>query len=84
LRIPIYGTGENVRDWIYVIDHCRAVEAVLLRGGKGEIYNISAAEEKSNLDVVKIILQALGKSEDLIDFVDDRPGHDARYSLDST
>ncbi|NLH22814.1 MAG: dTDP-glucose 4,6-dehydratase, partial [Methanothrix sp.] len=84
LRIPIYGTGENVRDWIYVIDHCRAVEAVLLRGEKGEIYNISAAEEMSNLDVVKIILQALGKSEDLIDFVDDRPGHDARYSLDST
>ena len=84
LSIPIYGTGENVRDWIYVIDHCRAVQAVLLRGRKGEIYNISAAEEKSNLDVVKIILQALGKSEDLIDFVDDRPGHDARYSLDST
>lgn len=84
LRIPIYGTGQNVRDWIYVIDHCRAVEAVLLRGGKGEIYNISAAEEKSNLDVVKIILQALGKGEDLVDFVEDRPGHDARYSLDST
>ena len=61
LRIPIYGTGQNVRDWIYVIDHCRAVEAVLLRGRKGEIYNISAAEEKSNLDVVKIVLQALGK-----------------------
>ena len=84
LRIPIYGTGQNVRDWIYVIDHCRAVQAVLLRGRKGEIYNISAAEEKSNLDVVKIILQALGKSEDLVDFVEDRPGHDARYSLDST
>jgi dTDP-glucose 4,6-dehydratase len=60
------------------------VQAVLLRGRKGEIYNISAAEEKSNLDVVKIILQALGKSEDLVDFVEDRPGHDARYSLDST
>jgi len=84
LRIPIYGTGQNVRDWIYVIDHCRAVQAVLLGGRKGEIYNISAAEEKSNLDVVKIILQALGKSEDLVDFVEDRPGHDARYSLDST
>ena len=84
LRIPVYGTGENVRDWIYVIDHCRAVEAVLWGGLKGEIYNISAAEEKSNLDVVKIILQALGKSGDLIDFVEDRPGHDARYSLDSS
>ena len=84
LRIPVYGTGENVRDWIYVIDHCRAVEAVLWGGRKGEIYNISAAEEKSNLDVVRIILQALGKSGDLIDFVEDRPGHDARYSLDSS
>lgn len=84
LRIPIYGTGENVRDWIYVIDHCRAVEAVLWGGRKGEIYTISAAEEMSNLDVVRIILQALGKSGDLIDFVGDRPGHDARYSLDSS
>lgn len=84
LKVPIYGTGKNVRDWIYVIDHCRAVEDVLFRGRKGEIYNISAAEERSNLDAVKPILRALDKSEDLIEFVEDRPGHDARYSLDST
>ena len=82
LKIPVYGTGQNVRDWIYVIDHCRAVEQVLLRGRKGEIYNISGAEEKTNLEVVETILQMLGKDEDLIEFVEDRPGHDARYSLD--
>lgn len=84
LKIPIYGTGQNVRDWIYVIDHCRAVEEVLMRGSKGEIYNISAAEEKTNLEVAGTILQMLGKNVDQIEFVEDRPGHDARYSLDST
>jgi dTDP-glucose 4,6-dehydratase len=84
LKIPVYGTGQNVRDWIYVIDHCRAVEQVLMKGRKGEIYNISASEEMSNLQVVGTILQMLGKSEDQIEFVEDRPGHDARYSLDST
>jgi dTDP-glucose 4,6-dehydratase len=84
LKIPIYGTGQNVRDWIYVIDHCRAVEQVLTSGREGEIYNISAGEEKTNLQVAKIILEMLGKGEDLIEFVDDRPGHDARYSLDSS
>ena len=84
LKIPIYGTGQNVRDWIYVIDHCRAVEQVLLRGSKGEIYNISAAEEKTNQQVAGTILQMLGKDEDLIEFVEDRPGHDVRYSVDST
>ncbi len=84
LKIPIYGTGQNVRDWIYVIDHCRAVEQVLMNGRKGEIYNISASEEKSNLRVVGTILEMLDKSEDQIEFVEDRPGHDARYSLDST
>ncbi len=84
LKIPIYGTGQNVRDWIYVIDHCRAVEQVLMRGSMGEIYNISAAEEKTNLQVAGAILQMLGKNIDQIEFVEDRPGHDARYSLDST
>lgn len=84
LKIPIYGTGQNVRDWIYVIDHCRAVEQVLTSGHEGEIYNISAGEEKTNLQVAKTILEMLGKGEDLIEFVDDRPGHDARYSLDSS
>ena len=84
LKIPVYGTGMNVRDWIYVIDHCRAVEQVLLRGRKGEIYNISAAEEKTNLEVIKAILHIMGKDENLIEFVEDRPGHDLRYSLDSS
>jgi dTDP-glucose 4,6-dehydratase len=84
LKIPIYGTGQNVRDWIYVTDHCRAVEQVLMKGSKGDIYNISAREEKTNLQVARTILQILGKSEDLIEFVEDRPGHDVRYSLTST
>jgi dTDP-glucose 4,6-dehydratase len=84
LKIPVYGTGQNVRDWIYVMDHCRAVEQVLLRGRKGEIYNISAAEEKTNLEVIKTILHIMGKDENLIEFVEDRPGHDLRYSLDSS
>jgi dTDP-glucose 4,6-dehydratase len=84
LKIPIYGTGQNVRDWIYVIDHCRAVEQVLMKGSKGEVYNISAGEEKTNLQVAATILQILGKSEDQIEFVEDRPGHDVRYSLAST
>jgi len=84
LKIPVYGTGQNVRDWIYVKDHCRAVEQVLQRGVAGEIYNISAGEEKTNLEVVKAILSMLGKDEGLIEFVEDRPGHDVRYSLNSS
>lgn len=83
LKIPIYGSGQNVRDWIYVEDHVRAVEAVLLKGEPREIYNISAGEEKTNLEVVKMILKLMGKDEGLIEFVEDRPGHDLRYSLDS-
>jgi dTDP-glucose 4,6-dehydratase len=84
LKIPVYGTGINVRDWIYVLDHCRAVENVLFQGRKGEIYNISGAEEKTNLEVIKTILHILGKDENLMEFVEDRPGHDLRYSLDSS
>ncbi len=84
LKIPIYGTGENVRDWIYVTDHCRAIEEVLRRGRRGQIYNISAGEEKTNLYIARFILELLGKSEDQIEFVEDRPGHDVRYSLDSS
>ena len=84
LKIPVYGTGMNVRDWIYVMDHCQAVEKVLFKGRKGEIYNISGAEEKTNLEVIKTILHILGKDEDLIEFVEDRPGHDLRYSLNSS
>ncbi|NJD98878.1 dTDP-glucose 4,6-dehydratase [Thermococcus sp. LS1] len=83
LKIPIYGTGQNVRDWLYVEDHVRAIERVLLKGEPREVYNISAGEEKTNLDVVKTILKLMDKGEDLIEFVADRPGHDLRYSLDS-
>jgi len=83
LKVPVYGTGENVRDWIYVEDHVRALEAVLLKGETREIYNISAGEEKTNIEVVKTILEIIGRDESLIEFVEDRPGHDLRYSLDS-
>jgi len=83
LKVPIYGTGQNVRDWIYVEDHVRAVERVLLKGEPREVYNVSAGEEKTNLEVVRTILRLLGKDESLIEFVEDRPGHDLRYSLDS-
>lgn len=81
--IPIYGTGENVRDWIYVLDHCEAIEVVLNKGEKGEIYNVSSGNEKSNLEVANEILSLIGK-KDLIEFVEDRPGHDVRYSLNSS
>lgn len=84
LKIPIYGSGKNIRDWIYVIDHCDALEKVLFNGKPGEIYNISAGNEYQNIDVVRKILQIMGKPEDLIEFVEDRPGHDIRYSLDSS
>jgi len=83
MKIPVYGTGKNVRDWIYVEDHCEAISLVLAKGEKGEIYNISSGEERTNLEVVSEILRIIGKP-DLIEFVEDRPGHDIRYSLDSS
>ena len=83
MKIPIYGTGKNVRDWIYVKDHCEAINFVLERGEIGEIYNISSGEEKTNLEVVSEILTIMNKP-DLVEFVEDRPGHDIRYSLDSS
>lgn len=83
-KVPIYGRGTNVRDWIYVLDHCKAVEKVLEAGEKGQIYNVSAGAEKTNLEVVGEILRAMGKDPDLLEFVEDRPGHDLRYSLNST
>ena len=83
-KIPIYGKGTNVRDWIYVDDHCDAVLLTLLNGKKGESYNISANNEINNLTIVKKILEIMNKPENLIEFVEDRPGHDLRYSLDST
>jgi len=84
LPIPIYGTGQNVRDWICVKDHCSAIDTVLEKGVSGEIYNVSAGNEVPNIDIVKKIIAQLGKPESLITFVEDRPGHDTRYSLDST
>ena len=83
-KIPIYGNGKNVRDWIYVEDHCDAVLSTLHHGKSGESYNISANNEIDNLTIVKKILEIMGKPENLIEFVEDRPGHDLRYSLDST
>lgn len=84
LQIPIYGTGKNIRDWLYVEDHCRAIDLVLQKGKLGEIYNISSGNELANVEIVKKILNLLGKKEDLISFVEDRPGHDVRYGLDSS
>ncbi len=81
--IPVYGDGMNVRDWIYVEDHCAALMAVLLRGRVGEIYNIGGNNEWRNIDMARLILKEMGKPESLIRFVTDRPGHDRRYALDS-
>ena len=80
--LPVYGKGENVRDWLYVADHCAALDKIIRCGREGEVYNIGGHNEHSNLDVVKTILQVLGKPESLITFVDDRPGHDLRYAVD--
>ena len=81
-ELPVYGDGLNVRDWIYVQDHCRALDVILHRGKSGEIYNIGGASERTNLEVVRTILEIVGKPESLIRFVADRPGHDRRYAMD--
>jgi dTDP-glucose 4,6-dehydratase len=80
--LPVYGKGENVRDWLYVEDHCEAIDLILHGGREGEIYNIGGHNERTNLTVVKTILRELGKSEDLITYVTDRLGHDLRYAID--
>lgn len=82
-KLPVYGDGLNVRDWIYVIDHNKAVELVLEKGQLGEVYNIGANTEKPNIQIVKLILSQLGKSEELIEYVKDRLGHDRRYAINS-
>jgi dTDP-glucose 4,6-dehydratase len=82
--IPVYGDGKNKRDWIYVMDHCRAITAVLLRGTPGGIYNIGAGNEKTNIDIVRRILDILGKPKSLIQFVGDRLGHDRRYAVNTS
>ncbi len=80
--LPVYGKGENIRDWLYVEDHCSAIDLVMRKGRQGEVYNIGGHNERTNLDVVKTILKELHKPESLITFVTDRPGHDMRYAID--
>lgn len=82
--LPVYGEGLNVRDWLYVEDHCRAIDLILENGEVGQVYNIGGHNEMRNIDIVKLILQALGKPESLITFVTDRKGHDMRYAIDPT
>lgn len=83
-KLPVYGDGLNVRDWIYVIDHNKAINLVFEKGKTGEVYNIGASQEMKNIDIIKLILKNLHKSEDLIQYVKDRPGHDRRYAIDSS
>ena len=82
--LPVYGEGLNVRDWLYVEDHCKAIDLALRKGRIGEVYNIGGHNEMRNIDIVKLIVEALGKSEDLITYVTDRKGHDLRYAIDPT
>ena len=83
-KLPVYGTGENIRDWLHVLDHCKAIDAILHKGCSGEVYNIGGNQEYSNLTIVKFILDELRKPYELIEFVTDRPGHDLRYAIDSS
>lgn len=82
-QLPVYGKGENVRDWLHVSDHCSAIDAILSKGKVGEVYNIGGNCERRNIDIVKLILKQLGKGEVLISFVQDRKGHDLRYAIDN-
>lgn len=80
-KLPVYGEGKNVRDWLYVEDHCRAIDMIVRNGRDGEVYNVGGHEERANIDIVKLILKKLDKPESLIEFVKDRPGHDLRYAM---
>lgn len=82
--LPVYGDGKNVRDWLYVEDHCKAIDIILRKGKIGEVYNVGGHNEMANIDIVKLILKKLGKSESLITYVQDRKGHDRRYAIDPT
>ena len=79
--LPVYGNGQNVRDWLYVEDHCRAIDLIIRKGSAGEIYNIGGRNEMKNIDVVKLICKELGKPEKLISYTKDRKGHDRRYAV---
>jgi len=83
-RLPVYGKGLNVRDWIHVLDHCRGIDAALRKGRVGEVYNFGGHHEVTNIELTRTLLELLGKSEELIEFVPDRPGHDLRYAIDSS
>ena len=83
-KLPVYGTGKNIRDWLYVEDHCKAIDLIIHKGRVGEVYNIGGHNERTNLQVVQTILKALDKPESLIKYVKDRPGHDRRYAIDPT
>jgi dTDP-glucose 4,6-dehydratase len=83
-ELPVYGDGMQIRDWIHVSDHCSAIDTVLHKGKDGEVYNIGGNNEKANISIVKLIISVLGKSENLIKYVKDRPGHDRRYAIDNT
>jgi len=83
-KVPVYGDGQNIRDWLHVFDHCAAIDLVLHKGLNGEVYNVGGHNERTNLEVVNTIVHALGKSNDLIEFVEDRLGHDKRYAIDPT
>lgn len=83
LPLPVYGKGENVRDWLHAYDHCQAIDLIVNKGKAGQVYNVGGNNERKNIDLVKIILKHMGKDEDLITFVKDRPGHDLRYAIDA-
>jgi len=83
-KLPVYGDGKQIRDWLYVEDHCRAIDAVLHSGANGEVYNIGGNNENENIDIVKLIVETIGKGEDLITYVQDRLGHDRRYAIDNS
>jgi dTDP-glucose 4,6-dehydratase len=82
LPLPVYGDGKQVRDWLYVLDHCRGIDVVLHRGAPGEVYNVGGENERFNMQVTDLIISLLGKPRSLIRYVPDRPGHDRRYALD--
>jgi dTDP-glucose 4,6-dehydratase len=83
-KVPVYGDGKNIRDWLHVLDHCKAIDLVMHKGQNGEVYNVGGHNERTNLEVVKTVINTLEKSEDLIEFVSDRLGHDKRYAIDPT
>jgi dTDP-glucose 4,6-dehydratase len=83
-KLPVYGKGENVRDWLHVRDHCRAIEMIVQNGTVGEVYNVGGHNERSNIQIVQTILENLGKDESLIEYVTDRKGHDLRYAIDAS